>query len=235
MSESYIFNHKMAQNAEQIEAAGANAVGIKLPPFWPEDPVIWFAQAEAQFTLRGITADQTKYSHIITTLDQNSARRVRATLANPPEGDNKYKTIKDELCGVFELKESERANKLLAIKSLGDRRPSELMSEIQALAGDKGINYLEKQIFINALPKAIQLQLNNEDFTDPMKAARTADELWSNMLHHDSQLGAVSAVATKPVDNPDWCFYHKKFGKKANKCKAPCTHPSAGNAPASRN
>ena len=228
----------MAQNGEQIAAAaaaGANAVGIKLPPFWPEDPVIWFAQAEAQFTLRGITADQTKYSHIVTTLDQDSARRVRATLANPPAGDNKYKTIKDELCGVFELKESERANKLLAIKSLGDRRPSELMSEIQALAGDKGINYLEKQIFINALPQAIQLQLNNEDFTDPMKAARTADELWSNMLHHDSQPGAVSAIATKLVDNPDWCFYHKKFGKKANKCKAPCTHPSAGNAPASRN
>nr|XP_033331198.1 uncharacterized protein LOC117223154 [Megalopta genalis] len=35
---------------------------MRIPPFWPERLEIWFNQIEAQFTLSGITADNTKFS-----------------------------------------------------------------------------------------------------------------------------------------------------------------------------
>ena len=36
--------------------------------------------------------------------------------------------------------------------------------------------------------------------------------------------------ASQNTDNDsqqDWCFFHRKFGKSARRCKAPCKHPSA--------
>ena len=47
-----------------------HAVSLKLPTLWTSQPEVWFTQAEAQFTLRGITADETKYFYILASLDQ---------------------------------------------------------------------------------------------------------------------------------------------------------------------
>jgi len=215
---------------------------IKLPQFWPTDPDLWFAQAEAEFVLRNITSDQTKYSLLVQALDQETARRVRDVFKTPPN-DGKYDFLKKRLQDTFILSEADRANKLLAINTLGDLKPSELMDKIQALSGDHGVCYLTKQIFVNALPEQIRLQLNDVDFTDPQKAARKADELWSTMQHNDHGRSILAIAKSDDNASEDYCFYHRRFGNKAKKCKGPCNQPGAkdfaksnsGNGSASRN
>ena len=46
------------------------AVNIKLPPFWPADPEVWFAT-------RGITVERTKFDHIVAVLSPDTATEVR--------------------------------------------------------------------------------------------------------------------------------------------------------------
>lgn len=83
-------------------AVEAAAVSLKLPIFWTSQPRVWFAQAEAQFNLRHITADDTKYYHVLAALDQPTAERLLDLISAPP-AENKYPAIRKRLLDVFAL------------------------------------------------------------------------------------------------------------------------------------
>ena len=63
----------------------ANAVSLKLPDFWPSDPELWFAQAEALFTAQNITHEKTKFGHVVRVLPAQYASEVRDIILRPPE------------------------------------------------------------------------------------------------------------------------------------------------------
>ena len=50
------------------ETGHVEAYAIKIPPFLPTDPQVWFIPVEAQFAARGITALRTVYYHIVGSL-----------------------------------------------------------------------------------------------------------------------------------------------------------------------
>ena len=77
-------------------------VSLKLPPFWTHKPNTWFNQIEAQFALKNISNDQTKYFYIVAALDADTADRIEDTIDNPPSC-NKYDTIKEKLLQAFTL------------------------------------------------------------------------------------------------------------------------------------
>ena len=89
---------KLTDNA--LSTTGMQAVAVKLPEFWTDDPEIWFLRAEAQFRSKSIIVDQTKFDYVITALDNHAAAEVKAVLLNPPK-QGKYNALKTALLNAF--------------------------------------------------------------------------------------------------------------------------------------
>jgi hypothetical protein len=155
-----------------------NAVALKLPIFWTSQPQVWFAQAEAQFQIRGITADETKYYYVISALDQDTATRLLDLINNPPRAD-KYGELKDRLVSTFSPSKRECASRLLHMRPLGDSKPSALMDEMLALLGDHPPCFLFEQLFLERLPEDIRAQLVDATIDDHRELAKRADALWA--------------------------------------------------------
>ena len=75
------------------EDVPVSAVGVKIPPFWEEDPEAWFGQAEAQFHLRKVKDSTTKFYHIISMLPHKVTVSVK-DLTYKPLASEPYDTIK---------------------------------------------------------------------------------------------------------------------------------------------
>ena len=100
------------------------AVSVKLPPFWPADPAIWFLQVEAQFSLKGIVQQRTRFDHVIAVLAPEVATEVRDLIINPP-ADTPYDLLKAALIKRTEASEQRRLQQLLTAEELETaNRPS---------------------------------------------------------------------------------------------------------------
>lgn len=136
-----------------------SALGLKLPPFWPKDPTLWFAQVEAQFETRGITSQGTMYAHVIASLSPEFAQEIRDLLLNPPK-KHQYTVIKDELIKRTSESEQKRLQKLLISEELGDKKPSQLLRRMKQLLGNSSIeDNILRQLFLQRMPQNVQLIL----------------------------------------------------------------------------
>ena len=153
-------------------------LSIKLPPFWPADPQLWFAQIEAQFSTRNITAQKTKFEYVIASLSPEYATEVRDLLLRPP-GENPYDVLKEQLVKRTTASEQQRLQQLLNTEELGDRKPTQLLRRMQQLFGDHPPEEaFVRELFLQKHPSNVRMVLAfvKCDTTLP-ELAQMADEI----------------------------------------------------------
>lgn len=133
-------------------------VGIRIPPFWPEEPEIWFSQIEGQFQIAGITNDLTKFYYVIGQLDRQFSCEVKDIITNPPASD-KYEKLKTELIKRLSASNEKKVQQLLMHEELGDRKPSQFLRHLQSLAAQQIPDDFLRTIWISRLPLNIQTVL----------------------------------------------------------------------------
>lgn len=141
------------QDLSRLEIASS----IKIPPFWAGHPELWFLRIEAQFNIRGITSDNTKYDYLISALDEDTMQIIVDALKNPPPNE-KYKNIKKLLLSRSRDTEEKRLDSLLNRIQLGDLRPSDLYRQMDALASENSLvnDSLLRKLWVAKLPATIQ-------------------------------------------------------------------------------
>ena len=157
-----------------------SALNLKLPPFWPADPEVWFAQVEAQFSTRGITSQKTKFDHVITSLTPEYASEVRDIILHPPE-TRPYDRLREQLVQCTGTSTRRRLQQLLTSEELGDRKPSQLLRKMQQLLGDGATDAddaLVHELFLQRLPANVRVVLASApDSASLAELAQLADRI----------------------------------------------------------
>ncbi|XP_011687462.1 PREDICTED: uncharacterized protein LOC105449777 [Wasmannia auropunctata] len=176
---------------EEEQAFGKiGRIAIKSPPFWPEEPDIWFNQIESQFVLGGVTQDSTKYAYVLSQLEAKYAKEVKDVVTNPPER-GKYQALKNALIQRLCASQEQRIRQLLEHEEIGDRKPSQFLRHLQTLAGAVVSDQLLRTLWLGRLPTQMQVILATRSEDRLEDVAEQADK-----IHEVSGKAVVAAAST---------------------------------------
>jgi len=222
-----------------------NHVAIKLPTFWTKNPRSWFVSVEAQFQRAKITQEETRYWHVLAVLPCEVIDSIHSITENP--GEQPYTALKNKLLGTYTPSAWKAIWHVFDMPNLAtDQKPSTLLDNMVAgLPKEvKTDNPMLHALFLRKLPAFVRAPLMAVKFESIQQMASQADEIWggqdeqvaSNAISERSPRSPRRSSSKRPPRRADTpgrhklCFYHHRFGKRANKCEPPCTWQESGNA-----
>lgn len=214
------------QQIQQPQIVGA--VALKLPSFWENKANSWFRHVEAQFHIKNITSDTTKFHYVIAALAPEVVDTVDEEIDNAEPG-TKYTLLKQALLDRYTAPPVQRLLEFFEMPSITpDQTPAQLADIIRPFS-----KFSDKQVqiarFIWKMPAHIQPLLIREadQFASLKEAAKAAEAL---MTRTKAATQFVSAVSRRPHNHKiqpksrgGLCHFHHKFGAKARKCEQPCS------------
>lgn len=173
-------------------------VGVRIPPFWPEEPEVWFAQVELQFELSNVTSDGTKFNFVASQLDQEYARTMKDILVNPPK-TGRYDKFKSELIKRISATREKKTLQLIQHEELGDRKPSQFLRHLRDLAGPTIPDEFIRTIWASRLPPNVHTIVASQPSQSLSDVAELADRV-NDVTQSSAQVAAATANPAPAVN-----------------------------------
>ncbi|XP_026825695.1 uncharacterized protein LOC113562010 [Ooceraea biroi] len=164
------------RDSNQVQTIVSATNAVRLPVFWKDNAVLWFAQVEAAFAINRIASDESKFRYVILYTDQTVLPLVADLLVNPP-ACNKYQTLKERICSVLGETNATKIRRLLGSHELGDEKPSIFLQRLRNLAVGQVTDEILKTIFMEQLPENVRTILAISEVQDLQKLAAQADKV----------------------------------------------------------
>lgn len=180
--------HIMPDNEPEV-----SRVGVRVPPFYPDKPALWFMQLESQFVLANITADATKFHYALAQLDSATASIVEDIITSPAAAE-RYQQLKTELIKRLSVSREKRLHQLLTNEELGDRKPTQFLRHLKSLAGAGVPEDFMRSIWTSRLPTSTQTIIASQAKLPLDEVAELADRI-HEVVPPRPQIAAASMAA----------------------------------------
>jgi hypothetical protein len=153
------------------------------------------AQAEAQFSLAGISSERTKFHYVIYQLDQRYAAEVEDIITSPLQQE--YSKLRTELLKRLSLLREQHAHRILTLEEMDDRKLSQFLRHLRSLVPDLP-DYFLRTIWTNRLHAKVKATLACHPEVELDAAADCADRIIETV-----PLPALASIG-QPTDNNEF-------------------------------
>ena len=180
------------RSSSQIQFENDRVSSYKLAPFWSQNVSLWFAQAEGSFELNGERDSRRKFFRVLSALDPVVIRQVADLVESVPL-TAPYEALKARLLSASKVSDYQKAEKVMSLPPLGDRKPSALMAEMlehcpRGWEHEKWFSFH----FLSRLPSHVRVLMKDKETADLRLLAERADEIAALFVPGPVQgLGAV--------------------------------------------
>lgn len=139
---------------------------VKLPPYKPNQPELWFDMVERTFRSHRIKEEEDKVFLVSFVLNQQVLSRVRGIMISMP--DRPYEKLKLEII-----------KHRIEFEEMGAKKPSQFLRHLRRYAISVSFEEIVQDVWFSRLPPNIQSELVNYKNLPLEELAKKADLLMS--------------------------------------------------------
>ena len=188
-------SNNLINNLGEIPTREIDRVAVRIPPFSPAEPELWFTIVERSFAASGIKEEETKFGHVLGALDSRYTVEVKDIIMKPP-ATAPFTKLKEELIKRLSSSQEKKTLQLLEDAVMGDRKPSQFLRCLRDLAGAAVNDGFLRTVFVSRLPEAIKPVLATQKDASLDKLAEVADAIMDSLSATPRQLHEAQATTS---------------------------------------